>query len=89
MFEFRATALAILASSNAQTKVIQLLKLFDEYQQQRVTLDISRKIDSQDLILPGRPVKPELVLLSWFQKKMDTPEGRAGLLHSLALLNLS
>lgn len=85
MFELRATALAILASSNAQTKVIQLLKLFDEYQQQRVTLDISRKIDSQDLILPGRPVKPELVLPRLVPKRrMDTPEGRAGLLHSLA-----
>ena len=85
MFELRATALAILASSNAQTKVIQLLKLFDEYQQQRVTLDISRKIDSQDLILPGRPVKPELVLPKLVPKRrMDTPEGRAGLLHSLA-----
>jgi uncharacterized ferritin-like protein (DUF455 family) len=85
MFELRATALAILASSDAQTKVSQLLKLFDEYQQQRVTLDVSRKIDSQDLILPGRPVKPELVLPKLVPKRrMDTPEGRAGLLHSLA-----
>ena len=85
MFELRATALAILASSDAQTKVSQLLKLFDEYQQQRVTLDVSRKMDSQDLILPGRPVKPELVLPKLVPKRrMDTPEGRAGLLHSLA-----
>jgi len=85
MFELRATALAILASSDAQTKASQLLKLFDEYQQQRVTLDTSRKIDSQDLILPGRPVKPELVLPRLVPKRrMDTPEGRAGLLHSLA-----
>ena len=85
MFELRATALAILASSDAQTKVSQLLELFDEYQQQRVTLDASRKIDSQDLILPGRPVKPELVLPKLVPKRrMDTPEGRAGLLHSLA-----
>ena len=85
MFELRATALAILASSDAQTKVSQLLELFDEYQQLRVTLDTSRKIDSQDLILPGRPVKPELVLPKLVPKRrMDTPEGRAGLLHSLA-----
>ena len=85
MFELRATALAILASSDVQTKVSQLLKLFDEYQQQRVTLDASRRINSQDLILPGRPVKPELVLPKLVPKRrMDTPEGRAGLLHSLA-----
>ncbi len=85
MFELRATALAILASSDAQTKVSQLLELFDEYQQQRVTLDVSCKIDSQDLSLPGRPLKPELVLPKLVPKRrMDTPEGRAGLLHSLA-----
>jgi uncharacterized ferritin-like protein (DUF455 family) len=85
MFELRATALTILASSDVQTKVSQLLKLFDEYQQQRVTLDASRRINSQDLILPGRPVKPELVLPKLVPKRrMDTPEGRAGLLHSLA-----
>ncbi|MCX7238670.1 ferritin-like domain-containing protein [Polynucleobacter sp.] len=85
MFELRATALAILARSNAQTKVSQLLKLFDDYQQQSVTLDTSRKIDSQELILPGRPVKPDLVLPKLVPKRrMDTPEGRAGLLHSLA-----
>lgn len=85
MLELRATALAILASSDAQTKVSQLLKLFDEYQQHRVTLDVSSKIDSQNLILPGRPVKPELVLPKLVPKRrMDTPEGRAGLLHSLA-----
>jgi uncharacterized ferritin-like protein (DUF455 family) len=85
MFELRATALTILASSDVQTKVSQLLKLFDEYQLQRVTLDASRRINSQDLILPGRPVKPELVLPKLVPKRrMDTPEGRAGLLHSLA-----
>ena len=85
MFELRATALTILASSDVQTKVSQLLELFDEYHQQRVTLDVSRKVDSQDLILPGRPEKPDLVLPKLVPKRrMDTPEGRAGLLHSLA-----
>ena len=85
MLELRATSLAILANSNTQTKVSQLLKLFDEYHQQRVTLDVSRRIDSQDLVLPGRPAKPELVPPKLVPKRrMDTPEGRAGLLHSLA-----
>ncbi|MBU3624817.1 ferritin-like domain-containing protein [Polynucleobacter sp. JS-Safj-400b-B2] len=85
MLELREASLAILASTDAQTKVSQLLKLFTEYQEQRVTLDVSRKLESQTLILPGRPVKPELVLPKLVPKRrMDTLEGRAGLLHSLA-----
>ena len=85
MLELREASLAILASVDAQTKVSQLLALFDDYQQQQVTLDISRKLDAQALTLPGRPLKPELVLPKLVPKRrMDTPEGRAGLLHSLA-----
>jgi uncharacterized ferritin-like protein (DUF455 family) len=85
MLELREASLAILASTDAQTKVSQLLKLFTEYQEQRVTLNVSLKLDSQNLILPGRPVKPELVLPKLVPKRrMDTLEGRAGLLHSLA-----
>jgi len=85
MLELREASLAILASADAQTKVNQLLHLFDEYQQQQITLDVSRKLDAQALSLPGRPLKPELVLPKLVPKRrMDTPEGRAGLLHSLA-----
>ena len=85
MRELREASLAILASADAQDKVSRLLKLFDEYQNQQSTLDVSRKIDAQDLSLPGRPAKPELVLPKLVPKRrMDTPEGRAGLLHSLA-----
>jgi len=85
MLELRATSLAILASADPQEKVSQLFQLFDEYQQHRVCLDISCKLDSQGLMLPGRPVKPKLVLPKLVPKRrMDTPEGRAGLLHSLA-----
>lgn len=62
-----------------------MLKLFDEYQQQQAILDVSCKLDSQGLILPGRPVKPELVPPKLVPKRgMDTSQGRAGLLHSLA-----
>ena len=85
MLELRESSLAILASTDTQSKVIQLLRLFDEYQKQNISLDVARKIDCRDLILPGRPVKPELVLPKLVPKRrMDTPEGRAGLLHSLA-----
>jgi uncharacterized ferritin-like protein (DUF455 family) len=85
MLELREASLAILASADAQTKVNRLLHLFDEYQQQQITLDVSRKLDAQAISLPGRPLKPELVLPKLVPKRrMDTPEGRAGLLHSLA-----
>ena len=85
MLELREASLAILASADAQSKVKQLLSLFTEYQNQAITLDVSRRIDSKDLTLPGRPQKPELVLPKLVPKRrMDTPEGRAGLLHSLA-----
>jgi uncharacterized ferritin-like protein (DUF455 family) len=85
MLELREASLAILASADAQSKVKQLLSLFNEYQNQAITLDVSRRIDSKDLNLPGRPLKPELVLPKLVPKRrMDTPEGRAGLLHSLA-----
>ncbi|WP_128113302.1 ferritin-like domain-containing protein [Polynucleobacter necessarius] len=84
MLELREASLAILASEDVPTKVNQLLHLFDEYQQQRVTLDVSRELDFQGLTLPGRPPKPELVLPKLVPKRrMDTPEGMAGLLHSL------
>ncbi|MBU3557460.1 ferritin-like domain-containing protein [Polynucleobacter sp. Ross1-W9] len=85
MLELREASLAILASADAQAKVNQLLHLFDEYQDQKISLDVSSKIEAQGLTLPGRPVKPELVLPKLVPKRrMDTPEGRAGLLHSLA-----
>jgi uncharacterized ferritin-like protein (DUF455 family) len=85
MLELREASLAILASTDAQTKVDQLPILFDRYQNQQISLDIASKIDAQNLILPGRPAKPELVLPKLVPKRrMDTIEGRAGLLHSLA-----
>ena len=85
MLELREASLAILVSVDAQTKVSQLLSLFDDYQNQQITLDVSRNIDCKNLTLPGRPAKPELVLPKLVPKRrMDTPEGRAGLLHSLA-----
>ena len=85
MLELREASLAILASADVRTKVSQLFELYDGYQNQEITLDLARKIDGGDFILPGRPVKPELVLPKLVPKRrMDTPEGRAGLLHSLA-----
>lgn len=85
MLELREASLAILASTDAQTKVSRLLSLFNDYHNQQIALNPARKMDAQDLSLPGRPLKPELVLPKLVPKRrMDTPEGRAGLLHSLA-----
>jgi uncharacterized ferritin-like protein (DUF455 family) len=85
MPELRQTALELLAITDPQIKVDQLKQLFDEYQQERIDLDISSVLSADGLILPGRPQKPELVPpLSVPKRKMDTVEGRLSLLHSLA-----
>lgn len=85
MLELRETALAILANTDVQSKVSELLSLFNEYQDQHVALNISTSFDSQCLSLPGRPSKPDLVAPKWVPKRrMDTVEGRSILWHSLA-----
>ncbi len=85
MLELRETALAILANTDVQSKVEQLQCLFADYHQQRSHLDVTREFLAQHLTLPGRPQKPELVPpLQVPKRKMDTIEGRASLLHSLA-----
>jgi uncharacterized ferritin-like protein (DUF455 family) len=85
MPELRQTALELLAITDPQIKVDRVKQLFDAYQQQHINLDISRILNSDGLILPGRPSKPELVPpLTVPKRKMDTLEGRLSLLHSLA-----
>lgn len=85
MLELRETALAILANTDVQLKVERLQHLFDEYQQQHIHLDVSKEYLVDNLSLPGRPQKPELVPpLEVPKRRMDTIEGRASLLHSLA-----
>jgi len=85
MIELRETALEILLIKDAEVKVGRLYGLHDEYHHQKVSLDLSRNFDSQNLELPGRPDKPELVPpLNVPRRKMDTAQGRVSLLHSLA-----
>ena len=85
MLELREASLAILANTDVQAKVSQLYHLFDEYQHQHIALNLSASLDAQELILPGRPLKPELVPpLQAPKRRMTTVEGRAILLHSLA-----
>ena len=85
MLELRETTLAILANTDVQSKVSQLLNLFSDYQVERITLNLSSNIATQGIELPGRPAKPDLVAPKFVPKrKMDTVEGRAILWHSLA-----
>ena len=89
MLELREAALAILANTDTQSKVAQLFSLYDEYLAQRIAINASNNFagnfTSQDIELPGRPAKPELVAPKFVPKrKMDTVEGRAILWHSLA-----
>jgi uncharacterized ferritin-like protein (DUF455 family) len=83
--ELRESSLAILANTDPRSKVSLLHDLFSQYQDQQINLDLSSDFDIQDLRLPGRPLKPELVPpLQVPKRKMDSIEGRASLLHSLA-----
>ncbi|QWD61311.1 ferritin-like domain-containing protein [Polynucleobacter sp. MWH-UH25E] len=85
MTELRQTALEILAMTDPQIKVGRIFQLFDGYQQQDLKIDSAAIYDYSNLRLPGRPQKPELVPpLDVPKRKMDTVEGRASLLHSLA-----
>jgi len=85
MTELRQTALEILAISDPQIKVGRTFQLFDDHQLQNLSLDVAANYDGANLALPGRPIKPELVPpLEVPKRKMDTVEGRASLLHSLA-----
>jgi uncharacterized ferritin-like protein (DUF455 family) len=85
MLELRQTALEILVITDPKTKVDRVKQLFSDYHQQSVALDVSSTLNSEDLALPGRPQKPELVPpLTVPKRRMDTVDGRLSLLHSLA-----
>ena len=85
MTELRQNALEILAITDPQLKVSRVCQLFDDHQQKKLILNVTTIYDGTNLDLPGRPQKPKLVPpLEVPKRKMDTVEGRASLLHSLA-----
>ena len=85
MTELRQATLEILAITDAQIKVSRVFQLFDEYHKQLVDMNPAALLNSQDLALPGRPQRPELIPpLQVPKRKMDSVEGRVALLHSLA-----
>ena len=54
MIELRETALEILLIKDAELKVARLYRLYDDYQLEQISLDLSRNFDSQNLDLPGQ-----------------------------------
>lgn len=85
MSELRQVALEILSLSAPQDKVNQVFQLFSDYHEQRIVLNAEVSLSAENMMLPGRPEKPILVPpLQVPRRKMDTVEGRASLLHSLA-----
>jgi uncharacterized ferritin-like protein (DUF455 family) len=83
--ELRQTALEILALTDPQSKVSSLNHLFDQYHSDQIYLNTEVLLDADGLCIPGRPIKPELVPpLEVPKRAMNTDQGRASLLHSLA-----
>jgi uncharacterized ferritin-like protein (DUF455 family) len=85
MNELRQTALAILTLTDPQSKVASLNQLFEQFDAGDVNLNEDALLNAGLLSIPGRPLKPELVPpLEVPKRGMNTEQGRASLLHSLA-----
>jgi len=85
MIELRQTALEILAITDPKTKVARVQNLYDQYHQHSVELNAMKVLRADDIALPGRPDRPELIPpLKVPKRSMATREGRVSLLHSLA-----
>jgi uncharacterized ferritin-like protein (DUF455 family) len=85
MTELRQAALGILAVTDPNIKVAMVQDLFDQFHADQVGLNIASSLDASALCIPGRPTKPELVPpLEVPKRSMNTDQGRASLLHSLA-----
>jgi uncharacterized ferritin-like protein (DUF455 family) len=83
--ELRQASLEILALTDPQSKVSSLNQLFDLYHSDQINLNTEVLPNADGLCIPGRPTKPELVPpLEVPKRAMNTDQGRASLLHSLA-----
>jgi uncharacterized ferritin-like protein (DUF455 family) len=85
MTELRQSALELLATSDPQLKVSGIRQLFDAHHAGQVLLNVDLDLDAGMMCIPGRPQKPDLVPpLEVPKRAMNTDQGRASLLHSLA-----
>jgi uncharacterized ferritin-like protein (DUF455 family) len=84
MQELRSAALAWLIESDPHAKADGVRRLYAAWQEDTVSLDAQFLLDGSRNI-PGRPPKPELVAPRELKHRaMNTPEGRAALIHALA-----
>ncbi|WP_373921761.1 ferritin-like domain-containing protein [Undibacterium cyanobacteriorum] len=82
--ELRQQALQVLAEPNPQRKAIAATALREAWQAGRLELNCEAELQGMAGI-PGRPERPELVPpLAVKRRAMNTPEGRATLIHALA-----
>ena len=82
--ELRSAALSWLTVSDAAGKAQGVRELARAWSNGRLALDADALLIAQDPI-PGQPAKPELLSpLSVKRRAMNTPEGRAVLIHALA-----
>ncbi|MGV3742711.1 MAG: ferritin-like domain-containing protein [Burkholderiaceae bacterium] len=88
--EMRAAALFWLAEPDPLRKAERVQALWPLWEQGGLRLDPDKLLDPAQLLalsasIPGRPERPELVPpLSVKRRAMNTPEGRAILIHALA-----
>ena len=82
--ELRSAALVWLAERDAARKAEGIRLLARALTSDQIRLDTQATLTAQQTI-PGHPPKPELVSpLSVKRRAMNTPEGRAILIHALA-----
>jgi uncharacterized ferritin-like protein (DUF455 family) len=83
--DMRVTALRCLAECDATTKVDAVGALMQAWTAGSITLDAARQLHADDVAIPGRPERPQLVPpLEVGRRSMRTVEGRAALIHALA-----
>ena len=82
--ELRNAALYWLAEPAPETKANGVRALTKAWAENNVSLDTAGRLTPASVI-PGKPAKPELVSpLGVKRRGMNTPEGRAALIHALA-----
>ena len=83
--ELRHLALHTLALTDPVQKVTQTKSLVDLFYSGQLSLTLSDNLTiPAQMVIPGRPLKPELVPpLQVKRRSMRTPEGRATLIHAL------
>ncbi len=82
--ELRQAALDCLAEPEAIIKADAVRQLAVAWQKGEIVLDANKAI-VEPLLIPGRPLKPDLIAPRLLKRRaMNTPEGRAALIHALA-----